>query len=143
MIDLVIIKKRGKQKYSSEPLYSKVDSMKATLYLPSQPPQSVALEGLILPNSTTNFAHVSEQLAMLLGCAPKMVDVLASGLGYVAYSVFDSEDEVNVEAMAAVSKISGVSFDQEDEDTILRGAILIAEESSPRTYGDSVLRLTP
>jgi hypothetical protein len=117
--------------------------MRATLYLPNQLPQPVAVEGLILPDSTTSFSHVPEQIAVLLGCAPKMVDVLASGLGYVAYSVFDSEDEVNVEAMAAVSKISGVSFDQEDEDTILRGAILIAEESSPIAHSDSVLNSTP
>jgi hypothetical protein len=117
--------------------------MRATLYLPNKPPQPMTVEGLVLHNLAADFTHVPEQVAVLLGCSPGMVDVLASGLGYVAYSVFDSEDDVNLEAMDAVTKVSGVSFDLDDEDTILRGVILIAQESSPITYGDSVLRLTP
>lgn len=102
--------------------------MRATLYLPTQPPRHVAVEGLILPSLAAGFAHMPEQVAVLLGCAPNMVDVLASGLGYVAYSVFDSEDEVNIEAMAAVTKVSGVTFDLGDEDTTLLGAVLIVED---------------
>lgn len=117
--------------------------MRATLYLPNQLPQPVVVEGIIIHSLASEFAHVPEQVAVLLGCVPNMVDVLASGLGYVAYSVFDSEDEVNLEAMSAITKVLGVSFDLDDEDTILRGAILIAQESSSMAYGDSAPSLTP
>lgn len=99
--------------------------MNATLYLPRQRPQTVSTEGLELPDSLSGFTHVPERVAMLLGCAPGLVDVLANGPKYVAYSIFDSEDEVNHEAMAAVAAVSGATFDAEDEDMILCGAILI------------------
>ena len=99
--------------------------MNATLYLPHQPPQLVAVEGLCMPNPATGFARVPDQVPGLLGCAPELVDVLASGPEYVAYSVFDSDGEANPAAMAAVAAVSGVAFDAEDEDAILRGAVLI------------------
>lgn len=99
--------------------------MIATLYLPQQPPQAVSIEGLSLPDPVTSFAQVTEQVSALLGCAPDLVDVLASGADYVAYSVFDSEESVNEAAMTAVAAVSGVVFDAEDDDTVLRGAVLV------------------
>ena len=99
--------------------------MTATLYLPSQPPQLVSIEGLTMPDPATGFARVPDQVPGLLGCAPRLVDVLASGPEYVAYSVFDSEEEANPAAMAAVAAVSGVAFDSEDEDAVLRGAVLL------------------
>ena len=101
--------------------------MNATLYLPHQPPQLVSVEGLCLLDPTTGFARVPDQVPGLLGCAPGLVDVLASGPDYVAYSVFDSEEEANPAAMAAVAAVSGVAFDSNDEDAVLRGAILIVQ----------------
>ena len=99
--------------------------MNATLYLPQQPPLAVPVEGLCMPDSVTGFARVPEQVPGLLGCASELVDVLACGPEYVAYSVFDSEEEVNPAAMAAVAAVSGVAFDSEDEDAVLRGAVLV------------------
>ena len=90
--------------------------MNATLYLPQQQPQSVSPDGLTLPNPTTGLVGVPAVVPELIGCAPELVDVLASGPGYVAYSVFDCEGEVNPAAMEAVAQLSGVSFDL---DTIL------------------------
>ena len=102
--------------------------MKAIVYLPQQPPQVVSVDGLCMPDPETGFARVPEQVPGLLGCAPELVDVLASGPEYVAYSVFDSEGEANPAAMAAVAAVSGVAFDLEDEDAVLRGAVLIMQQ---------------
>lgn len=102
--------------------------MNATLYLPQQPPLSVAVEGLCMPDPETGFARVPEQVPGLLGCPPELVDVLASGPEYVAYSVFDCEGEANPAAMAAVAAVSGGAFDSEDEDAVLRGAVLVVQE---------------
>lgn len=99
--------------------------MIATLYLPQQPPQAVPTKGLSLPDPATGFAQVTEQVSALLGCAPDLVDVLASGPHYIAYSVFDSEESVNEDAMMAVAAVSGIVFDAEDDDTVLRGAVLV------------------
>jgi hypothetical protein len=104
--------------------------MIATLYIPQQPPQAVPVEGLYMPDPVTGFARVPEQVPGLLGCAPGLVDVLACGSEYVAYSVFDCESETNQAAMAAVAAVSGVAFDTEDEDAVLRGAVLIVSMSS-------------
>ena len=99
--------------------------MDATLYLPQQPPQPVSTEGLTMPNPTTGLVGVPASVPELLGCAANLVDVLASGLGYVAYSIFDCEDDMNPAAMEAVAQISGVSFAFDDEDAVLRGAVLV------------------
>jgi hypothetical protein len=99
--------------------------MNATLYIPQQPPQAVPVEGLCMPDPKTGFAQVPKQVPELLGCAPGLVDVLASGPEYVAYSVFDCEGQTNQAAMAAVAAVSGVAFDSEDEDAVLCGAVLV------------------
>jgi hypothetical protein len=101
--------------------------MNATLYLPQQPPRAMPADGLFMRDPKTGFARVPEQVPALLGCAPGLVDVLASGPEYVAYSVFDCEGEANQAAMAAVAAASGVAFDAEDEDTVLCGAVLVVQ----------------
>lgn len=80
-----------------------------------------------MPDPATGFARVPDQVPALLGCTPGLVDVLASGPEYVAYSVFDSEEDANLAAMAAVATVSGVAFDVEAEDAVLRGAVLVVE----------------
>ncbi|TGD81715.1 hypothetical protein [Hymenobacter wooponensis] len=99
--------------------------MHATLYLPHRNPQPVFAEGLSLPDPATGFAALPEQVPMLMGCARNLVDVLVSGPGYVAYSVFDCEEPINESAMAAVAKVSGVESDSGDEDAVLCGPVLI------------------
>ena len=101
--------------------------MNATLYVPQQPPQVVPVEGLCMPDPKTGFARVPVQVPGLLGCAPGLVDVLACGPEYVAYSVFDCEGETNQAAMAAVAAVSGVAFDADDEDAVLCGAVLVVQ----------------
>lgn len=103
--------------------------MTAILYLPHQLPQEVSTEGLVMPDSATKFAKVPEQVAVLMNCALGLVDVLATGPGYVAYSIFDCEGPVNLPAMTAVSKVSGTVFDPEDEFATLCGAVLLVTDS--------------
>ena len=78
-----------------------------------------------MPDSITGFARVPDEVPALLGCAPGMVDVLASGPNYVAYSVFDCEEDTNPAAMVAVAEVSGVDFDLGNDDAILCGAVLV------------------
>jgi hypothetical protein len=99
--------------------------MTATLYMPGQSPQVISLEGLSMPDASTRFVKVPERVPAVLGCVPELVDVLATGPDYVAFSVFDSEDSVNLPAMAAMSDVSGIAFSEDDEDTVLRGAVLV------------------
>lgn len=106
--------------------------MPAILYLPQQPPQIVPDDGLNMPNPATGLVGVPTQVPALLGCAPGLVDVLASGPGYVVYSVFDYEGPVNHAAMAAVAQVAGVAFDAEDEDAVLCGPVLVVEASNSK-----------
>lgn len=103
--------------------------MNATLYQPQRSPQSVSINGLGAPDQAGKYVPVPEQVSVLLNCAPELVDVLASGPGYVAYSVFDSEGEVNQGAMLAVAAVSGVAFDSEDEDAVLCGPVLLVNRN--------------
>lgn len=98
--------------------------MTATLYVPNQPLQLVATNGLSLP-TTAGYAFVSEEVARYLDCTRSLVDVLACGPGYVAYSVFDFEGDINQPAMIALSTIAGHLFDTEDEEQQLRGPVLV------------------
>lgn len=104
--------------------------MRATLYQPSQAPLSVEAKGFTLPTATTDFSIDAERAATTLGCAPDLVDVLALGLGYLVFSVFDCEGEPNLEAMQAVSILTGVTFDDADEDELLRGPVLVVTASA-------------
>lgn len=81
-----------------------------------------------MPDPATGFVRVPDQVPGLLGCAPGLVDVLASGPEYAAYSVFDSEGEANPAAMAAVAEVSGQAFDAADDDQVLMGPVLIVRQ---------------
>lgn len=99
--------------------------MQATLYLPKQSPKTIPAQGLVLPDAATGLVGVPAAASALLDCDPNLVDVLASGPAYVVYSVFDCEEDVNVTAMEAVAMVSGVDFDLDDEDSVLRGPVLV------------------
>ena len=102
--------------------------MQATLYLPGQSPRTVSTEGLVLPDPATGCAAVPAVVPELLNCRPGLVDILACGPSYVVYSVFDCEDELNPLAMTVVANVTGVSFDLDDEDAALCGAVLVVTE---------------
>lgn len=99
----------------------------ATLYLPEQPPQAVSTIGLEMLAHETGFAHIPEVVPALLGCLPGLVDVLASGTEYIAYSVFDFEGETNLSAMMAVEALTGQRFSPEEDDEVLCGPVLIVK----------------
>lgn len=99
--------------------------MTALLFLPKQQPRVVNVGGLPFPDTKTGLVSVPEQVPALLGCPPGLVDILASGPDYIAYSIFDCEGDVNLAAMDAVAKVSGVSFDANEEDEVLRGPVLL------------------
>lgn len=84
------------------------------------------------PQAVLPFGGFADIVPGLLHCAPELVDVLASGQGYVAYSVFDCEGEVNPEAMAALGALTGVSFDAGNEDELLRGPVLVVTAGTRR-----------
>ena len=93
--------------------------MNATLYLPDQPPRAVSTDGLSMLNPATGFAGVPDEVPVLMGCAPDMVDVQVCLPDCVAYPVFDYEGPVNYAAMAAVT------YDLKYEDAVLCGAVLV------------------
>ncbi|WP_162549833.1 hypothetical protein [Hymenobacter nivis] len=101
--------------------------MYATLYVPQQPPQLITTQGLVLPDAITKLVSIPERVPLLLNCAPGLVDILASDTGYVAYSIFDHEGQINHSAMVALSELTGVRFGY-DEDETLCGTILIVQE---------------
>jgi len=68
---------------------------------------------------------VTEEVAGLLDCVPKMADVLACATNYAIYSIFDYEGEVNEMAMNAVEELTSAGFDLFDEDNVLCGPVLI------------------
>jgi hypothetical protein len=103
------------------------NSMKATLYIPSQVPQAVSAEGLSLSSGAESYAHVTDRAAHLLGCPKGMVDILDTGSDYAAYSVFDYEGgEPNLAAVDILNMISRqpASYGA-DEGSQLYGPILI------------------
>ncbi|RAK62409.1 hypothetical protein DLM85_23690 [Hymenobacter edaphi] len=53
------------------------------------------------------------------------MDVQANGPGYMVYTVFDCEGEINPAAMKAVGELVGLTFNIEDEDEVLRGPVLV------------------
>ncbi|RZK44307.1 MAG: hypothetical protein EOO61_04310 [Hymenobacter sp.] len=101
-------------------------AMQAVLYAPQQTPQTVSIDGMALPDPATGLVRVPEQVPRLLDCAPTLVDVLASAPNYIVYAVFDHDGQVNHAAMEALTKLTGASFG-ENEDSILRGAVLIIQ----------------
>lgn len=99
--------------------------MLATLYHPDQAPATVEAAGFTLPATSTDFTRDADRAAAALGCAPGLVDVLDSGPGYVAYSIFDFEGAPNPAAMSALAAISAHSYDIADDDQVLQGPVLV------------------
>lgn len=102
--------------------------MNAILYLPHRQPLIVSIKGSCMPDVYTHNARIPDEVPSLLGCVPELVDILACGPCYVAYSIFDSEGDVNPAAMNAVAKVSGIGFDLNDNDEILCGPVLVITE---------------
>ena len=99
--------------------------MYATLYLPDQAPKPFPVGGFGLPDNRGKGASGAREAALALECAPRLVDVLANGTDYTAFSVFDHEGSPNLEAMRVLSELTGVSFNPADDDELLRGPVLI------------------
>jgi hypothetical protein len=102
-----------------------VKHMPAMLYHPYAIPQPISDNGLWTPGSTTEFTGIQDRVPELLNCTPELVDVLATGTGYIVYSIFDYEGEINMSAMKAVSVLTNILFDTGNQDDVLRGPILI------------------
>ncbi|RZJ57967.1 MAG: hypothetical protein EOO55_02135 [Hymenobacter sp.] len=100
--------------------------MQATLYLPGQAPQLVSTTGLTLPDPNSGYAYPTQAVATLLECRVEALDVLATGLAYVVWTVFDFEEgPANLAAMAEVGRLTGMAFEPEDETAELRGPVLV------------------
>lgn len=106
-----------------------------TLYLPNGSARTIAANTLSLPNASTGLAAVNDEIAGYLDCHLGLVDVLACGPNYAAYSVFDSEAEVNRTAMTALATITGQPFDSADDDCVLRGPILVVQRIEAEQVG--------
>lgn len=101
--------------------------MTATLYAPNQPARPITTDGLGLADFMKGYIQNSGMVAKLLDTTPELVDILASGPGYLVFSVFDHEGEVNSAAMRAVAALTGVEFDLDNEDEVLRGPVLVIQ----------------
>ena len=102
--------------------------MKATLFLPNKEPTEVPVEGLHLPDASTGFVPASVAAAVLLGCSPNLVDILACGTEYVVYSIFGYEEgPPNQLAKEKINLIADVPFSLEGEEEELYGAILVVQ----------------
>jgi hypothetical protein len=99
--------------------------MKVTLYEPGLQPADILADGFVVQAEDGRIKQDAARAAELLGCAPGMADVLACGSGYLVYSVFDYEGEVNPAAMAVVAELSGMELDPLNEDEVLQGPVLV------------------
>ncbi|GAA3967507.1 hypothetical protein [Hymenobacter antarcticus] len=99
--------------------------MKVTLYRPGQKPEDVPAAAFTTHLESSQIVQDVEHAARLLECTPNLVDVLACGVGYIAYSIFYYEGESNSTAMEAVAAISGTELDLTNEDEVLQGPVLI------------------
>lgn len=98
--------------------------MTVTLYRPGQTPHVVPEAGFYLDEGSSQVIQNAGLAAELLGCAPFLVDVLANGKGYLLYSVFDYEGEINTAAMAVFTELTGVAINPEEDDELLQGPVL-------------------
>ncbi|MDO7851369.1 hypothetical protein [Hymenobacter convexus] len=96
----------------------------ANLYRPGQPPQPIPAEQFALPDASGR-AQVTQAVADALGCHVSLLDVLASGPGYVAYSIFDCEGDVNAAVIPLLKAVTKTEWGNENEDEVLRGNILV------------------
>lgn len=101
--------------------------MTATLYDPNQLPANIATDGLGLADFIKGYIHGGGIVAKLLRTAPELVDILASGPGYMVFSVFDHAGEANPAAMRVVASLTGMELDPDNEDEVLRGPILVIQ----------------
>ncbi len=100
----------------------------ATLYPANGSPTNFSLDDLGLQNHNGGLKASVERVASVLGCKPELVDILASGDGCMAFSIFDCEDNVNSEAMDALTQSTGHQFDKLEEDHIIRGPVLLVRK---------------
>ena len=101
----------------------------ATLYTTQGKSETVPLNRLGLHFEFREYANSIDHIAVILDCSPSLVDILATGDVYVAFSIFDYEGAVNIEAMRALAQLTGYRFDTLDEDQILRGPILLIQQN--------------
>lgn len=104
---------------------AKATAMRATLYKPGKLPEDIPTEGFSIQSGSDQIVQNANRAALLLGCALALVDVLACGSGYLVYSVFDYEGQINPAAMMAVTEVSGIEFDLLNEDELLQGPVLV------------------
>ena len=101
--------------------------MKVVLYQPAIQPQLLPSTGFSLDAGSGAIIQNHTRAEELLGYAPELVDVLASGQGYLIYSVFDHEGEANTGVMEVLSTLTGNVLDEGDEDEVLRGPVLVVQ----------------
>lgn len=101
-----------------------MSKMTVVLYRPDQHPLTVESAGFITHSKSGEIVQDTARAAELLDCDPGLVDVLACGSGYLIYSVFDYEGEVNEGATAVFSEITGIVLSSAD-DEVLRGPVLV------------------
>ena len=101
--------------------------MTATLYQPNMQPLDILANSFSQDASSGQILQNSVKAAEVLGCDLGMLDVLACGVGYLVYTIFDHEGEANFPAMAIVAKINGIAFDALDDDAVLRGPVLVVQ----------------
>lgn len=99
--------------------------MIVTLYQPGLPPQEVSATGFTAAAHNNEIKQNQTRAAELLGCVPELVDVLASGSGYLIYSIFDCDGMANLEAMTAFTKLTDVELDASSDEDLLRGPVLV------------------
>ena len=99
--------------------------MPATLYVPGQPPLRLPTGQFLLLDSASDHSDDTQKAALALDCVPQLVDVLATGPDYIAFSVFDHQGATNPAAMRELSALTGVAFDATNEDEVLRGPVLV------------------
>lgn len=97
----------------------------ATLYPAEGSPVNFSLDELDLQNAEGGLKPSVERIAIVLGCRPELVDVLASEDSCMAFSIFDYEGDVNSEAMDALAKTTGYRFDVLDDNHVIQGPVLI------------------
>jgi hypothetical protein len=98
--------------------------MPIILYQPNLAPVTISEEKLS-PFSASDYVIMPDSVSELLGCDTVLVDVLFNSIDCIIYSVFDSEGEINYNAMAPLASITGVVFDNNQEDNLIRGNVLI------------------
>jgi hypothetical protein len=101
--------------------------MTAILFSPQEVAKHVTISGF------TGMSHMSsetrESIAKLLGCQSELIDVLASGTEFVAYSIFDFEGgHPNEAGMRQLTKLTGLEFGMDDDTTILGPLLIIRQE---------------